>query len=72
MLEHGLERIPIALAERGERHDLDPAVPQATDPSAMPIAMAVRCAVICSACGTARASVNAVDDIRSRTMVFSM
>ena len=46
--------------------------PQAADPSATPIAMAVRAAVICRAWGTARASVNAVDDMRSLAMVFSM
>ncbi len=36
------------------------------------IAMAVRCAVIASECGTARVSVNAVDDRRSRSMAPSM
>ncbi len=32
------------------------------------IAMAVECAVIVIACGTARVSVNAVDDMRSRSI----
>ena len=45
--------------------------PHGIEGSAIATAMAVRVAVIPSACGTANASVNAVDDIRSRSSVRS-
>ena len=45
--------------------------PHGIDGSAMPTAIAVRVAVMPSACGTASASVNAVEDSRSRWIVRS-
>jgi hypothetical protein len=71
LLEHGLERLAVALREGHHGDDLHTPSPHAIDGSATPTAIAVRVAVIPSACGTASASVNAVDDSRSRSSVRS-
>ena len=67
LVEHLLELRAPALGEGDERDDVDARAAQSIGTSSTAIAIAVRLAVIVMACGTARCSVNAVDERRSRS-----